>query len=64
VRAAKAGRDSRAVESTLSELKAAAASDRNVVPMLLQAARAHVSEGEMVEAFQQVWGAYREQPVF
>ena len=34
------------------------------MPHFLQAARAHVSEGEMVEALQQIWGDYRETPVF
>jgi len=34
------------------------------MPPLLDAARAGVSEGEIVHALQQVWGDYREQPVF
>ena len=36
----------------------------NLMPVLLDAARRHVSEGEIVSALQQVWGDYREQPVF
>jgi methylmalonyl-CoA mutase, N-terminal domain len=32
--------------------------------LLLDAARAHASEGEIVQALQHVWGDYREQPVF
>jgi len=31
---------------------------------LLDAARAHATEGEIVEALQQVWGSYTETPVF
>jgi methylmalonyl-CoA mutase N-terminal domain/subunit len=31
---------------------------------LLDCARAHASEGEIVEALQEVFGTYRETPVF
>ena len=34
------------------------------MPLLLDAARADATEGEIVQALQQVWGDYREQPVF
>ena len=34
------------------------------MPLLVDAARAAVSEGEIVEALQQVWGDYRELPAF
>jgi methylmalonyl-CoA mutase, N-terminal domain len=34
------------------------------MPALLDAARVHASEGEMVEALQAVWGTYTETPVF
>ena len=64
LRAVKAIRNSEAAESSLSELKSAAAGGRNLMPVLLDAARAQVSEGEIVHALQQVWGDYREQPVF
>jgi methylmalonyl-CoA mutase, N-terminal domain len=64
LRAVKADRDSEAVELVLADLRAAAGGGRNVMPLLLDAARVPVSEGEIVEALQQVWGDYREQPVF
>jgi methylmalonyl-CoA mutase N-terminal domain/subunit len=64
VRAAKAARDTGAVELVLADLKAAADSRRNLMPLLLDAARLHVSEGEIVHALQQVWGDYRERPAF
>ena len=64
MRAAKAGRDAQAVERALADLKAAAEGDRNLMPLLLEAARANVSEGEIVHALQQVWGDYRETPAF
>ncbi len=57
-------RDGEAVERVLAELKEAAAATRNLMPLLLDAARAHATEGEIVQALQQVWGDYREQPVF
>ena len=49
-------RDSAAVERTLGELKAAAATDANLMPLFLDCARARVSEGEMVAALQEVFG--------
>src|SRR5512135_1263669 len=64
VQAARADRDVDAVERSLAALKEAAGSDRNLMPLLLDAAREHVSEGEIVHALQQVWGDYRERPVF
>ena len=35
-----------------------------VRPALLACTRAHATEGEMVRALQDVWGSYRETPVF
>jgi methylmalonyl-CoA mutase N-terminal domain/subunit len=64
VRATKAGRDTEPVQRALAELKAAASDGRNLMPLLIDAARVHASEGEIVEALQAVWGDYREQPVF
>ncbi|MEA2306822.1 MAG: methylmalonyl-CoA mutase, N-terminal domain [Solirubrobacteraceae bacterium] len=60
----KAGRDGDAVAAALADLQAAAGDGRNLMPLLLDAARAHVSEGEIVHALQAVWGGYRETPVF
>jgi len=34
------------------------------MPYLIDATRAHTTEGEMVQALQEVWGDYREVPVF
>jgi len=64
VQAARADRDKAVVKSSLAAIKQAAADSTNLMPLLLEAARAHVSEGEIVETLQQVWGDYREQPVF
>jgi methylmalonyl-CoA mutase N-terminal domain/subunit len=65
VKAVRARRDSAAVETELARLREAAAKDgENLMPHLLDAARAHCSEGEIVIALQDVWGDYRETPVF
>jgi methylmalonyl-CoA mutase N-terminal domain/subunit len=64
VQAVKAQRDAAAVEAALTELNAAAAADRNLMEPLLDCARAHATEGEIVQSLQQVFGTYTETPVF
>jgi methylmalonyl-CoA mutase, N-terminal domain len=65
VQAVRARRDGDAVERALAELREAAADDdRNLMPNLLACARVHATEGEIVEALQEVFGTYRETPVF
>jgi methylmalonyl-CoA mutase N-terminal domain/subunit len=34
------------------------------MPLLIDCARVHATEGEIVGALQTVWGAYTETPVF
>jgi methylmalonyl-CoA mutase N-terminal domain/subunit len=60
----KARRDAPAVERTLGDLRAAAAGRANLMPLLIDAAHAHATEGESVHALQDVWGAFTETPVF
>jgi methylmalonyl-CoA mutase, N-terminal domain len=63
--ATRARRDASAVEQRLTELKEAAADPaQNLMPPLIECARARCSEGEIVEALQGVFGSYRESPVF
>jgi methylmalonyl-CoA mutase N-terminal domain/subunit len=65
VQAARARRDGAAVQAALSALKQTAArEDANLMPGLLDCARAHATEGEIVEALQEVFGSYTETPVF
>ena len=52
------------MERKLAELRGAAAGEANLMPILIDCARAHATEGEMVDALQHVWGAYTESPVF
>ena len=61
----KARRDSATVERRLAELSAAAAAaDRNLMPVIVDAVRDGVTLGEICDAWRQVWGTWREQPVF
>jgi methylmalonyl-CoA mutase N-terminal domain/subunit len=63
--AARGRRDGAAVEAALSTLREVAARpNENLMPALLEAARAHASEGEIVVALQSVFGTYTESPVF
>jgi methylmalonyl-CoA mutase N-terminal domain/subunit len=65
VRALRAKRDSAAVEAALARLKEdAARADRNLMQPILDAARVYVTMGEMCDAFREVWGVWRETPVF
>jgi methylmalonyl-CoA mutase N-terminal domain/subunit len=66
LQAVRAHRDAGAVERTLSALRADAAGKAraNLMPALLDCARAHASEGEIVRALQDVFGTYTETPVF
>jgi methylmalonyl-CoA mutase N-terminal domain/subunit len=64
VQAVRAGRDATAVEAALAELRAAADTERNLMELLLDAARAHATEGEIIQSLQRVFGTYTETPVF
>jgi methylmalonyl-CoA mutase, N-terminal domain len=64
LQAARAARDGAEVERTLAALRAAAASERNLMDPLIDCARARASEGEIVESLQQIFGSYTESPVF
>ncbi len=63
--ALRARRDSAAVEQRLGELRAAAArEDVNLMPVIVDCARDYVTMGEMCDALREVWGVWRETPVF
>jgi methylmalonyl-CoA mutase N-terminal domain/subunit len=65
VRAAREDRDQEAVAAVLRAIGEAAQNEHtNLMPLLVDAARAHASEGEIVHELQQVWGDYRELPMF
>ena len=60
----RAQRDQRTVEAALSALVAAARTDANLVPPLLDAARAEATLGEICGALRAEWGAYVEPAAF
>jgi len=65
VRRVRAERDARRAEHALERLREAARSeDENLMWPLLDCARAHCTEGEIVESLQTVFGRYVETPVF
>jgi methylmalonyl-CoA mutase, N-terminal domain len=65
VQAVRARRDTAAVEAALTRLRTDAAhDDRNLMPPIVDAARAYVTMGEMCDALREVWGTWRETPVF
>jgi methylmalonyl-CoA mutase N-terminal domain/subunit len=65
VQAVKTRRDSAAVEAGLAALRTAAADEgENLMPHLVDAARVHATEGEIIHALQDVFGSYTETPVF
>ncbi|MGB1582370.1 MAG: acyl-CoA mutase large subunit family protein [Solirubrobacterales bacterium] len=64
VQAVKATRSVPEVEASLKALREAAATDQNLLYPILDCARVMASEGEIVHALQDVFGTYREVPVF
>jgi methylmalonyl-CoA mutase N-terminal domain/subunit len=62
--ATRARRDGAAVDSAMAELKRVAATDANLMPTIIEAARVRATEGEMISALQEVFGTYTESPVF
>jgi methylmalonyl-CoA mutase, N-terminal domain len=65
VRAVRARRDAAAVETALAALREAASRDDvNLMPLIVNASRAYVTMGEMCDALREVWGVWRETPVF
>ena len=64
VAALKATRDNERVARALLALKDAARGTANLMPPILEAARAYATLGEMCDALREVFGEYEESPVF
>jgi methylmalonyl-CoA mutase N-terminal domain/subunit len=64
VRALRAARDGGAAEAALARIRAEAAGEQNLMPAIVDAARARVTMGEMCDTLRDVWGTWRETPVF
>jgi methylmalonyl-CoA mutase N-terminal domain/subunit len=58
----RAGRDAARVEAALEALRTGAAGDANLMALLVDAARARATLGEMMGAMKDVFGGYTEQP--
>jgi methylmalonyl-CoA mutase, N-terminal domain len=65
VRALRERRDSTAVDASLARLRRDAAADGvNLMPAIIEASKAYVTMGEMCDSLREVWGTWRETPVF
>jgi methylmalonyl-CoA mutase N-terminal domain/subunit len=65
VQALRSRRDAGAVEESLARLKRDAAEDGvNLMPAIIDASKAYTTMGEMCESLREVWGVWRETPVF
>jgi methylmalonyl-CoA mutase N-terminal domain/subunit len=62
--ALKAKRDPKTVEKSLNAIHSAAVEDRNLMPLLVDAALNYVTLGEMIEELKKVFGVYEETAVF
>ncbi len=60
----RASRDDRAAREALGLLVRAAEGDANLIPPLVECARALCTEGEIVAALREVFGEYVETPRF
>jgi methylmalonyl-CoA mutase, N-terminal domain len=64
VRSVRERRDAAAADAALTKLKDGAAGDANLMPLIIDCARGNVTMGEMCDALREVWGVWRETPVF
>ena len=60
----RAGRDAGAVDAAASELKRRAEGTDNLMPAILGCARAGMTIGEIVGVMKDVFGEYREKPIY
>jgi len=57
-------RDASEAERSLETIRTTAAGEENLLPAVLAASRAHATEGEIMSAFRDVYGDYRDPGVF
>jgi methylmalonyl-CoA mutase N-terminal domain/subunit len=62
--ARRAARDQARVDRALAAMSAAARTDANLVPLMLEAARAEATLGEICGALRAEWGSYSEPAAF
>jgi methylmalonyl-CoA mutase N-terminal domain/subunit len=56
-------RDRLRVEAAIDRLQAGARGESNLMPLLIDAVRAHATVGEMCDGLREVWGEYVEDPI-
>ncbi|GAC1410172.1 MAG: hypothetical protein NVSMB65_22330 [Chloroflexota bacterium] len=56
----RAARSQEAVDGALRQLRLAAQTDANLVPVILDAARAEATLGEICDTLRELWGVYVE----
>jgi methylmalonyl-CoA mutase N-terminal domain/subunit len=56
-------RDQSRVEAAIERLKAGANGEANLMPLLIDAVKAHATVGEMCDGLRVVWGEYVEDPI-
>jgi isobutyryl-CoA mutase large subunit len=64
VRRLRGRRDQADVDRSLDRLKSAAQTDENLMPLLVDCARAYCTEGEIIDSLRGVFGEYTELPQF
>ena len=60
LREVKRMRDNRKVVQTLTDLRHACQSDKNVMPYVIEAAKEHATEQEICDVYREVFGEYRD----
>ena len=60
----KKSRDNKRAEESLQKLRMAAAENMNLMPFLIDAAKAYCTLGEMVDTLKEVFGIYHEPAQF
>ena len=56
----RAERDNAAVDASLGRIRAAASSDENMMPLLIEAVEAYATIGEICGVLREEWGEYQE----
>ncbi len=64
VRKLRQERDNIRVRETLDNLRRACAGTENLMPYILECVRAYATEGEIIQTMKEVFGEYKEKPVF
>ena len=56
-------RDRSRVDAAIERLQTGAQGEANLMPLLIDAVRAHATVGEMCDGLREVWGEYVEDPI-